>query len=199
MSTCTDLFNAINAIVVDPNLLASIAKADLAVLSNIGTTESIVQLGAGGNALLSMPASPNIEENLFRVVVVGHAFNARASSTQVTLRLYVGTSISANGLLGSRAVTIPNDGEFGIPYAQFYFDLTATWSSLLYRAGFTGQAALLGRVRADAATDTSQFTEVSGKSLIQNQTDLKFFLTAQFASADAGNSVTVSQMILKKV
>lgn len=55
MSTCTDLINAINAVVVDPNLLASIDPSTIAVLSNIGTTETAVSLGAGGPAVLSVP------------------------------------------------------------------------------------------------------------------------------------------------
>lgn len=192
MSTCTDLFNAINAIVVDPNLLVSVAPSDIAVLSNIGTTESIVQLTTGGNALLSVPASPAIDGQLFRVVIAGRLFNARASSTSGNLRVYKGTSIDSLYKIAEPSFAIPADSEFEDPYLAFYFDATILWSSV-YQTYFGHNKFLIG--------GTGGSVTVNGvpPRAAASQTDLKFFLTAQFTQADAGNSLTVTQFTIKKI
>lgn len=191
MPTCSQITDALNTLAsatTNPNILADLS-GQTAVLSNIGTTETVVSLSAGGPAVLSMPSSPDLDGVVFRVLVAGKV-HAASESIYFTPQIYLGNSSTiANNLnvspQSSIAAVVPtaNDGNF-------FLELDCIWSSA---AGYLGGTTSYFNLNSGMAD--GQFV---GRT-VEAQTDLQFVVTGQFNSGNAVNSVTITQFKLQLV
>lgn len=186
MSTCTDLINAINAVVVDPNLLASVDPSSIATLSNIGTTETVISLSGGGPAVLSAPASPSIDGVLLKLIVSGKVHYAQ--SCQFTPQVYLGSSAT----IGSdTALTSLNSGSASGDY-NFIVQCYLLWDSV---------SEIVHGYSNYVPADTSGNLGSAGTSTItgiSSQTGLQFVVSGRFNTANASNSVTLTQLTLSQ-
>lgn len=181
MSTCSDLVNAINAVVVDPSLLASIDPATIANLTHAaGTTETVLQLGAGGAAVLDLSSAPSVDGKKFKITVSGRAHQ----DSGVLLGLYIGTSstVASNSKLTNAVnLIIPATGLDGNFYAQFDF----IWDSTTERVNSVSHY-----LDQNINFSSVQNLLVSG---VASQADLKFVLTGRFAFDETFNTFTITQ------
>lgn len=185
MSTCTDLINAINAVVVDPNLLASVDPSTIAALDHtIGTTETAFQLSGGGAAVLSLASSSSVDGRRFKVVVSGKAHQDEGS----VLGMYVGTSTtlaSDSKLSNGFNISIPAAGRDG----NFFLDATFIWDSVSQILNGIGTV----------ITEQGSFN--TGLSLnqvsVSSQSNLQFILSNKFSVNDSYNTITITQFDAK--
>ena len=184
MSTCTDLIDAINAVVVNPNLLAEIDPSTIAVLSNIGTTETVVQLGAGGAAVLSIPASPSVDGIPFQIVVAGTVHYGTGGANSFAPNMYKGSSTT----LGSDSILLQCTAG-STSYGQedsFMFVAQVIWDSTSQVVKTQAQYTSTGTHPGEAANPNTVFS-------VASQTDLQFVLSGQFSSGNVNNSVTITK------
>lgn len=186
MSTCTDLISAINAVVVDPNLLAQFTASDLATLSNPGTTESPVQLSGGGDAILSVPASPIVDGQLVRLLVCGNVTYGNTAATTATINLRLGPSLASSvALIGG-----VQNGRSTKNTDLILFDTEFVWSDTFDLVSFLTNLCALN-------TAGSASPQQSVRISVANQNQLQFFVTGQFSHSDATNQVVITQMKLQ--
>lgn len=173
MSTCTDLINAINAVVVDPNLLASVDPSTIAVLNTGNTTETAFSLGAGGPAVLSLPtSSPSLNGVLFRLSFAGTCSSVSGNGS---VGLYLGTSAT----LASNRTIFAADSNFATqPFA---------WSGT-----FLWDSATQTLTNMDWENIHLGFTPTNLSS-VTSQASLKFVLSGKFGGSNAGNTITITE------
>lgn len=181
MSTCSDLVNAINAVVVDPSLLASIDPATIANLTHAaGTTETVIQLGAGGAAVLDLSSAPNVDGKRFTVTISGRAHQ----DSGVLLGLYVGTSttVASNSKVTNAInLNVPASGLDGNFHAEFQI----VWDSTTERVN-----SVATYLDQQSNFNTQDCLLVSG---VAAQSGLQFILTGKYAFDETFNTFTITQ------
>lgn len=181
MSTCTDLINAINAVVVDPNLIASVDPSSIAVLSNIGTTETAVSLGAGGPAVLSVPASPSISGVPIKLTVAGKIHTASGSPG---LGLYLGSSST----LGSDTQIFAPGATGSATDTNFFWSNTFIWDSTSQSLTFSS---------SNVGTPNFSGSSPSNVASISSQTGIQFVVSGKFSVSNASNSFMITKFALE--
>lgn len=187
MPTCSQITDALNTLAsatTNPNILADIS-GQTAVLSNIGTTETVVPFTAGGPAVLSAPASPTLDGVLFRVYIAGTFHLAAVSNNDFTASVRFGSITSPVVTIGQTA------GSGSVNDGVFLFEFDCLWNSAA------------GRLDGLTSTYTSTTTGVLGglgSGPVTTQTDIQFVVTGQFTgSVDPSNSFTVTQFKMQLV
>lgn len=187
MPTCSQITDALNTLAsatTNPNILADLS-GQTAVLSNIGTTETVIPLTAGGPAVLSVPASPALDGVLFRVYIAGTFHLASVSNNDFTASVRFGSITAPVVTNGQTAASSSvNDGIF-------LFEFDCLWSSAA------------GRLDGLSSTYTSTTTGILGalgSGTVTTQTDIQFVVTGHFTgSVDPSNSFTVTQFRMELV
>lgn len=180
MSTCTDLIDSINAVVVDPSLLASLDPSTIATLDHtVGTTETVFQLVGGGAAVLSLASAPSVDGKLFRLIFSGQPHQDEG----ISFGLYVGTSTtlgSDSKLTNGVSLSVPISGRDGNFFAEGLF----IWDSVTQKIN--------GAI--NYLTEQQSFSSVQPLSVsVASQSDLKFVLTCKFNVNDSYNTATITQ------
>jgi hypothetical protein len=175
LSTCTDLISAINAVVVDPNLLASLDPSTIATLSTGNTTETAFSLGAGGPAVLSIPSSPSVDGKVFQLTIAGRI---AAVSGSGGIGLYLGNSAT----LGS------DQNLFGPTSDVSGITMSFVWKGLFIWDSVTQ------RLRGIAAdTLSASGTGTSTTTGVASQSSLQFVLSGKFNGSSGSNSITITE------
>lgn len=190
MPTCSQITDALNTLAsatTNPNVLADLS-GQTAVLSNIGTTETIVSLAAGGLAVLSAPAGPAIDGLPFRVRIAGQAHFATGTLANFIPALYLGNSSSfaSDTVLLRVSEADAHNGTDG----NFFMVLDCIWS-----ASSGALAGLSSGFNMSHGSFNSQFPITD----VASQTDLQFIVTGEFTASDPANSVTITQFKLELV
>ena len=186
MSACDDLINAINAVVVHPGMKFFV-DLSCAVLSNPPTngTKQLVQLAAGGDAILSAPSSPNISGRLLRLTLAGnlHLEGDYLSSLDVALRF--GTTTDGTQLWG---VTLNGVYPQVTKNQPFLMSALCVWESVSQQFYMRAPAGTTVGTNNDALlTPTS----------VSAQTNLQFCVTGQYDGTTDPRSITVTQFSLE--
>jgi hypothetical protein len=185
LSTCTDLINAINAIVVDPNLIVSFDTSTVAALSTGNTTETAFSLSGGGPFVCSIPVSPSING---RLILVTFAGKVHSVAGHCGYGLYLGNSAT---LASDQQIFGPIGGSGGTD-SNFFGSYCCLWDSVSQTLTFAGVG---GDAQAGGA-GTSNNTAITG---VTSQTNIQFVLSGKFSSANAANSTTLTQFKLSFV
>lgn len=185
MSTCTDLINAINAVVVDPNLVVDLSGNSIAVLSNIGTTETAFSLSGGGVATLSVPSSPSIDGIPCRLTIAGKVHTVSGSPG---LGLYLGSSAT----LASDTQIFAAGSQGEATDTNFIWSASFVWDSTSQNLNFSSSSIDTLGVANDG-TSPSNVTGITG------QTSIKFIVSGKFSVSNASNSITLTRFHLESL
>ena len=184
MPTCTDIVNALNTLaeaVTNPNVLDDLTGQTDVLDGLTATVPSPVQLTAGGNAVLTIPASANIDGVMFTVIAAGRLFTP-TGSTRMDVQLVFGDGTSSTPVLISAHETGSIDG--------FILEGHFVWDSTTQK--------LKGLVTNSITTGGSvSWTEINVTG-VTAQSDVKFSVfglsTPTFPNAaDPTDSVTITQ------
>lgn len=121
MPTCTDIENALNTLAsatTNPNVIDDLSGTT-AILSGLtATVPSPVQLTAGGNAVLSVPSSLDVNGRMFRIVVAGLLYSPTSTTTMESILSFV-----------SPAINIGTGSERAFTTANFFITADCLWDS----------------------------------------------------------------------
>lgn len=155
-----------------------------ATVVNPGSTNTLLALG--GNSVLSIPANPNMDGRLFRLVIAGEAAWDGLSGTNFNGNLYFGNAISGPNELFAFANTS------NVTNANFFYVVYGLWDS--HSDGLSLGAGPFGGYKTNVGA--LSFSTVSSLSV---QTDIQFVFSAQFNNTSNPNSCTLSQFSLQLV
>lgn len=161
MPSCTDIVNALNTLaeaVTNPNILDDLSGST-AILSGLtATVPSPVQLAAGGNAVLTIPSSINVDGKMFTLIAAGRLYSP-TSTTTMEVDLVFGDGTSSTPVLVSTT-------ERGQTTESFILELHCMWDSTTQSLkGFTTNS-----ISSGGSTNWNGIN-VSG---ISSQSDIKF-------------------------
>lgn len=164
--------------------LAEIDPSQLDVLSVSSTTDSLVQLSAGGSAILSAPSAPLLSGKLLKLIVTGLVqITSGGSNPNVTI--YLGTSTSSPILSTTGGIGLGSDSGSGSLLSNFAIEYDFSWSSV---AEQTVQAS------------SSGFPAGTIVSSIATQSAIEFCIgSAKGNFGDTNFSLTITSFKLKKV
>lgn len=184
LSTCTDLIDAINAVVEPPNftdIYSSCAALTLA------SAESLVQLSAGGTAILSAPSSM-IDGRPFTVKVAGKIPAATGSDPNIAFAVYLGSTISGpNNIASNGYGTAGSDGP-----SHFYVEISGLWDSLSEYLSLNASGFFVG--------ETGDYEGMGGqKSVpsIASYSDVTFVVSGQAQNCTSSPTITLTQFSIE--
>ena len=160
--------------------LAEIDPTQLASLSVTSTSYSLVQLSAGGDAVLTAPSAPLLSGKILKLLVTG-LVQISTGSSNAEISTYLGTSLASPVVFQTGGVPIsgsPASTNFAVEY-----DLA--WDS-------TAQQTIVPA--------TSAYPSGSIVSPVASQSDIQFVIGA--AKGSFGNSnftLTITQFKLEAV
>lgn len=109
--------------------LAEIDSSQIASLTVTNpSTPALVQLSAGGTALLSVPSAPLISGRLFRIILAGNAQISSGGGT-ANLTFYLGNS-TATPLASAGSVSLGTDSGSGFLTNNFVAEVELVWDSV---------------------------------------------------------------------
>lgn len=177
MSACTDLINAINEVVVNPNTIATIAPSSVSSLTNIGSTLSVFQLSAGGNAILSLPSANDSVP--FRLTASG--MFSLTGSAYLYCSLFLGTNTS-----GTVMQTVTSNVSTA---GCFWMEVDGIWTSAASKlSGFQSSI-----VTDNGGSDNSVLPAESG---FTSSSAPSFVIAAKFNGTTSASSATLTEFTL---
>lgn len=185
MPTCTQIVDALNtlaAAVTNPNTLDDLSGLTAVLNGLTAAVPSPVQLTGGGNAVLTIPSSFNVDGQLFTLVVAGR-LHSGTSTTQMQGQLVFGDGTSSTPLLVFSS-------ETGQTTGQFFLKLDCMWDSTTQH--------LKGIVTNSIVTGGSVSWTGINVSSVAAQSDIKFSVfglsTPTYPNAsDPTDSVTITE------
>lgn len=146
--------------------IAEIDPSQIAVVSGLVSTPAILQLVAGGDAVLSVPSAPLITGKVLRLLLSGRASSTGGKTT--TVSAYLGDSTVAPIQIG---FSTTSSGNFSCEYDFAYDSVTQNFIQ---------------------PTNPQKASGASPVSLA-NQTDIQFVIAANTnVSSDPGATVTIT-------
>jgi len=167
LSTCAPLIDALNTVAsyvtpTDPNLIADLS-GQIAVVSPIPSTETELQLSAGGIAILSFPSS-QAHGVRFRVVGSGLITSFTNSYANATITLHVGTSLTSSlaSIMSVSPSAEPNSTRGFVFDADMFFD--ATSSGLHGLSDYTNSSGFnqISTILTSSLTSLNLFLSING-------------------------------------
>lgn len=181
MSTCTDLIDAINAVVNPPNNFNDIS-ASCSALSLSGSN-SLVQLSGGGNAVLSAPSAA-IDGRVFTVKIAGKISSASgAGGPQFYGTLYLGNSTGGPQV----GTTIsPSSSGTTANACVFYSTFTGVWDSVSQKVLIGNTVGTCSSAYSSGITDLSVAPASFSASAYSS---VKFCFAGQYNNFTSGSPV----------
>jgi hypothetical protein len=187
LPTCTQITDALNVLAsatTNQNILADLT-GQTAVLTNIGTVESFVQLTAGGNASLKPSDSSAIDNKASLIVGVGRMHGVSSPTNDLgTVTVYLNNAGSRTAICSS---TINfGGGDTDVPFifsVPFVYDSVIQTITGSYNISFGSNTAVAGFSTSGVLSDA----------------DISFEVSAKFAQSVVANSLTLSQFKMQLV
>ena len=188
MSACTDLINAINAVVLPPNF--NDLAPSCATLTLSTNSEALVQLSGGGNAVLSAPSS-SIDGRVMTVTAAGKVSSATGSDPTFIGSLYLGSTIGSNQIV---AVT-PNFSGTTSSAIFFFVQAQIMWDSTSQKLVFLTSGAGTSSP-STASWNANNYGNSSGPLSASSYSDVAFSFSGKFNNISGTATLTMTQFSL---
>lgn len=159
--------------------LAEIDSSQLATLSVTSGTPSLVQLSAGGDAILSAPSAPLLSGKLLKLIVVG-IISPVSGTANAAVAVYVGDSTSTPLMFS------PGGISKGTSPTNFALEYVFAWDSTT------------AQIVPPITLENSSYSSNSIVGSLSSQSDLKFVIGAARNSSISFN-LTITEFKLELV
>lgn len=132
--------------------LAEIDPTQLASLSVTSTTPSLVQLIAGGSAILSAPSAPLLSGKILKLLLTGRV-QVSSGGANTVFSIYLGNSTISPILFNSSAIPVGSDSGSGSLTNNFVTEIDLGWDSVTEQIVQIGTGTIISPVSVQSAIE----------------------------------------------